>query len=1184
MNKYFVSILFLLIVGTSHAQKPKWAFNIGSTTDDFSYECKVGSNGNVVMGGQFTGTMDLDPGPGVFNVTSNGKADLFLACYTSNGNFIWGFSVGGTSQDAVYSMAIDKNNDIIIVGWFNGTNIDFDPGPGSFLVSDAGGCCTTLPYGGDGYIAKYSSTGAFMWAKDLGGNTMYDYSQGIATDAVNNIYVGGVFNNTMFVSTSITLNAGAAGKNYLIKYNPSGTVIWAHNFGGGPDGETRTIAVHGRSVYIGGFFTGTSNFDPWGPPAIYTSIGYNDAFIAKYDTSGTFKWVTPIVGSGTDDDVGSLMLDDTSNIYIGGWTSSPTITFNPLSPGTSTVTTPGGGGTHDAYIAKYDSNGLYRWANVMGAAGEDLCRGVALESGSLYATGEFHNTVDFDPATPIANLVSNGGYDIFITKYDLDGNYVCGFNIGSSIDDIGYHGLAFDSGYLYATGQFGGIATDFDPSVSTFPLTSNGGTDAYLVKYSWNTAVVLNGYIVGDTICNSGSPANLTVFFTSGGPGPFDITFSDGTTTFTKTGVISGTPVTLPVSPSITTTYYITSIIPSGGALCIVPSLGIFGTAKVVVGSPVSIPLTGTLVSCSTFNFSAPAGGSSYNWSFGDGTFGTANPVTHAYSGLGPFNVVLSFTSTYGCLSKDSITVTVYPSPIAITDSSINCNTFAFSSPSGGSSYNWSFGDGTYSTAMNVTHSYSVPGTFKVILSYTSSSGCISKDSLTVTVPTIAVTFTETLISCNKSSFSAPTGGIYNWTFGDGYSGTSNPITHSFAGSGPFNVVLSYTNSSGCKGKDSMMVTYSGGSPFTYTKINCNTFSFVADSGTSYTWDFGDGVTSNANPVTHTYYGKGPFNATIKYTTLTGCAGADAKLITPDGPIKVNIGPDLSFCGDKTVTLQPSATYTDASYLWNTGKTSSSIDVSTTNSYWLAVTFDGCTVSDTALVRITPFPTINLGPDTTLCEGKEITLSPTQPGVAQYLWSDGSTGPSLHVSAAGVYKLTVTLYGCSADTSITITPLKKPEVALGPDTTLCFGELLLLQVADNTPNALWSNKTIGKSIKVSEEGTYSVSTSNSCGIVTDSINVRYELCDIWFPNAFTPNGDGKNDIARSIGAFDKIRDYTLAIFNRFGQEVFMTTDVYAGWDGLLTGVPQDLGVYYYYINYTLNGRKGFMKGDLTLIR
>src|SRR6185312_15358145 len=124
------------------------------------------------------------------------------------------------------------------------------------------------------------------------------------------------------------------------------------------------------------------------------------------------------------------------------------------------------------------------------------------------------------------------------------------------------------------------IAVDFDPTPGTFPLTSNGQTDGYFIKYNWVGSSTLNGYMIGDTICNS-KPAHLTIVFTTGGPGPFDITYSDGTTTYTVTGIMSGVPFTLPVSPTVNTTYSIISIVPSGGTLCAAPALGTFGTAVI---------------------------------------------------------------------------------------------------------------------------------------------------------------------------------------------------------------------------------------------------------------------------------------------------------------------------------------------------------------------------------------------------------------------------------------------------------------------------------------------------------------------------------------------------------------------------------------------------------------------------
>lgn len=111
-----------------------------------------------------------------------------------------------------------------------------------------------------------------------------------------------------------------------------------------------------------------------------------------------------------------------------------------------------------------------------------------------------------------------------------------------------------------------------------------------------------------------------------------------------------------------------------------------------------------------------------------------------------------------------------------------------------------------------------------------------------------------------------------------------------------------------------------------------------------------------------------------------------------------------------------------------------------------------------------------------------------------------------------------------------------------------------------------------------------MSAYNICGSVSDTINLDFRHCEIWLPTAFTPNGDGLNDILRAIGQFNFITKFSLSIYNRYGQRVYYSEDLHSGWDGNFNGTKQDLGTYYYVMEFTLENKKQLIKGDVELIR
>jgi len=302
-------------------------------------------------------------------------------------------------------------------------------------------------------------------------------------------------------------------------------------------------------------------------------------------------------------------------------------------------------------------------------------------------------------------------------------------------------------------------------------------------------------------------------------------------------------------------------------------------------------------------------------------------------------------------------------------------------------------------------------------------------------------------------------------------------------------------------------------------------------------------------------------------------------------PPVVNLGNDTILCSGDTLTLQSSVTYIDPTYLWNTGSTTPAIIVTKTGQYWLTVTTNDSSASDTINVTFKPKPVIFISSkDTIICIGDSARITgsaPEQPFVT-YLWNTGSTDSSIYVSDSGTYILTVTESGCIATDSIHVSEGIKPYVNLGPDTLLCNGTEI--QLSANPDTALWSTGVTAQSISVIQAGIYWASVSTLCGIARDTINVSYQPCNIWLPSAFTPNDDGRNDIIRPVGTLGLYTDFALSIYNRWGNLVYYSKDIYSGWDGTFNGIKQDGGTFYYMMSYTFQGKKGMMKGDITLIR
>jgi gliding motility-associated-like protein len=237
--------------------------------------------------------------------------------------------------------------------------------------------------------------------------------------------------------------------------------------------------------------------------------------------------------------------------------------------------------------------------------------------------------------------------------------------------------------------------------------------------------------------------------------------------------------------------------------------------------------------------------------------------------------------------------------------------------------------------------------------------------------------------------------------------------------------------------------------------------------------------------------------------------------------------------------------------------------------------------------QLYPRPAVYLGEDGNLCIGGRLQLDAA--AFAKYLWHDGSTSRTFAVTSTGTYHVRVTdNNSCIGSDTLTIhSILPLPERFLPPDTAVCaYGSITLKPIAA-FKSYLWSTSARSEAITVGNSGLYwlQVTDNNNC-VGKDSINVMSKECSsgLFVPNAFTPNGDGKNDMLKAVLLGD-IKYFEFAIYNRWGEVVYKTTDPDKGWDGSYFGKTQDTNVFVWACRYQLSGGATMLeKGTLTLIR
>ncbi len=471
-----LSISLAAICQTLTAQPNfEWAKNFGGSGFEQGNGIAVDNSGNVYTIGYFAGTADFDPGPGIYSLTANGSADIFISKLDSMGNLVWARAFGSTDWDKGNSIALDNSGNIYATGFFSDT-VDFDPGPGVFNLTSVG--ITDI------FICKLDASGNYLWAKSVGG-TDYDFGISIKTDDSGNVYTTGNFLDTVdFDPGAATYSITSMGTYdiFILKLDSSGNYIWVKTFGGQEPQSVSSIDVDASgNVYTTGYFYTSADFDP-GPNVFYLiSEGENDVFVSKLDSMGNFIWAKQF-GNYDEDEGLSIATDNSGNVYTTG-TFKVTVDFDPGQGGYNLIST----GSEDIFISKLDSTGSFIWAKSFGNISVEKGLDITLDnSGNIYAVGQFTGTVDFDPGPGVFNLNSNGDYDLFICKLTSSGNLVWAKSMGALGVDLGGSIAVDDLNNVYTTGYFQSTV-DFDPGPGVHNLTASGMGDVFILKLSNST-------------------------------------------------------------------------------------------------------------------------------------------------------------------------------------------------------------------------------------------------------------------------------------------------------------------------------------------------------------------------------------------------------------------------------------------------------------------------------------------------------------------------------------------------------------------------------------------------------------------------------------------------------------------------------------------------------------------------
>lgn len=422
---------------------------------------------------------------------------------------IGGNGAGGLIQGA--GMATDSDGNVYATGWYHCDSADFNPGPGAaYLFPEADN---------DAFIWKLDAGGNYIWAKGIAG-TGDERGMDITTDTAGNVYVTGYFTGTAdFDPGPDTANITSSGGYdiFVCKLDADGNYVWARNLGGVGTDYGRGVAVDASgNVYVTGQFSGMADFDPGPDTASLTSVVGYDVFICKLDSEGNYVWAKSWGGVGIDQGR-SVAVDGDGNVYTTGGFQQ-VVDFDP---GQNVVNLTSNGG-FDIFVSKLDSSGNYVWARSIGHTGAgDNGNDLVVGNTGIYIAGSFQGSVDFDPGSNVANLVSHGDGDAFVCKLDTAGNYQWARHMGGMANDHG-DDITIDAvDNVYMLVNFFSDVISFDSISGTGSLHAHGGFGDLAVfkldpfgNYQWSGSMGCPaGDFTGDIAVSSGNVYSYGTFF-----------------------------------------------------------------------------------------------------------------------------------------------------------------------------------------------------------------------------------------------------------------------------------------------------------------------------------------------------------------------------------------------------------------------------------------------------------------------------------------------------------------------------------------------------------------------------------------------------------------------------------------------------------------------------------------------
>jgi gliding motility-associated-like protein len=640
-------------------------------------------------------------------------------------------------------------------------------------------------------------------------------------------------------------------------------------------------------------------------------------------------------------------------------------------------------------------------------------------------------------------------------------------------------------------------------------------------------------------------------------------------------------------------------------------------------------------------------------WDFGDGTIEVSKQqaISHVYNQPGNYTVVLfainesncndtlikyNYIRVNGPLAKftDTGSIACYNKPITFADSSMTDGINEIQN------WEWNFGDGV-TVSMNAPpfqHLYNRGGNYMVSLKVTDASGCSNTYSrptpIKIIKPSAFIIAYDTIACTNKTvrliaPYAEP-GITYRWDLGNGDTASNQKVNHQYKNVGAYTIGLIINNYQyGCSDTsvrtglvriEDPVAKFTMSDSFKTCPPLMIQFTNLSVNAVDELWDFGDGSSTTNHTPSHFYSYPGIYTVTLTVKGKGGCSSQVQKQIIVKGPRGTISYNPFNICLQQQVGFKVHST--DAvSYIWdfNDGTTVNNADTIAQHTYTNAggympkimlVDEMGCKVpvtgKDTVEIRA-PFK-MTINKPGKLCIGKSANLQAS--GAAIYQWSPVAGLDNAATATPVARPVVTTAYtiigtddkGCFSDTGyVTVEVAANPVVDAGADRKISAGTALDLvpavsgdvtEVHWSPTSAIFRNSESGITVKPNESTEYTVEVKNAAGcMASDKVNITITKAagELFIPNAFSPNGDGVNDVFYPRSAV-AVKVVSLKILNRFGALVFEragfnTNDTRSGWDGSFRGTKLLPDVYIYVISFAdAENKTQTIQGDVALLR